>query len=213
MRVDLHVHSKYSPDGILSPKDIVKIAKKRGFNGIAVTDHNTIKGGVKTKEFETDNFKIIVGSEIMTNRGEIIGLFLSEEIESKDMLEVLAKIKDQNGIAIIPHPFDELRHSALHPTVEEAHLIDGIEGFNSRCIFKKYNDKAVEYANKYNLALVAGSDAHFSNEIGNSGISTECENIFEAILNKDVEIFGKKSMLLNHAFTKGLKKWRKIRYG
>jgi len=210
---DLHLHSRYSSDGILDPKTITKIAIRRGFNGIAITDHNTIKGGLKAKEYETKDFKVIIGSEIMTSNGEVIGLFLSEEIRSTDLIEVISTIKDQNGIIIIPHPFDKMRHSALHPTDKCARLVDCIEGFNSRCIFQKYNDKAVEYANKNNLPVVAGSDAHFANEIGNAGIVTESEDLQEAMIKNNIEIFGSRSMLINHAFTKGLKKWRKIRYG
>jgi predicted metal-dependent phosphoesterase TrpH len=213
VKFDLHIHSKYSSDGILDPKKIVKIAIKNNLNGVAITDHNTIQGGLKAKNYETEDFKVIVGSEIMTNQGEIIGLFLSEEIKSTNLIDVIYEIKNQNGITVIPHPFDDMRHSALHPNDEYVSLIDVIEGFNSRCIFQKYNDKAVEYAHKHNLPLVAGSDAHFGNEIGNAGIITESEDLREAIIQKDIEIFGKRSMLTNHVFTKGLKKWRKIRSG
>lgn len=213
LRFDLHTHSKYSSDGVLDPKKIVKTAIKRNLNGIAITDHNTIKGGLKAKEYETKDFKVIVGSEIMTDQGEVIGLFLSEEVKANNLVNVISEIKAQNGIVIIPHPFDEMRHSALYPNEECASLIDCIEGFNSRCVLQKYNDKAVEYANKHNLSLVAGSDAHFANEIGNAGIITESEDLQELIIKKKIEIFGRRSMLLNHAFTKGLKKWRKIRYG
>lgn len=213
LRFDLHTHSKYSSDGVLDPKKIVKTAIRRNLKGIAITDHNTIKGGLKAKEYETKDFKVIVGSEIMTDQGEVIGLFLSEEVKSNNLVNVISEIKAQNGIIIIPHPFDEMRHSALYPNEECAYLIDCIEGFNSRCIFQKYNDKAVEYANKHNLSLVAGSDAHFANEIGNAGIITESEDLQESIIKNKIEIFGRRSMLVNHAFTKGLKKWRKIRYG
>jgi predicted metal-dependent phosphoesterase TrpH len=209
VKFDLHIHSKYSSDGILDPKNIVKIAIKNNLNGVAVTDHNTIQGGLKAKNYETEDFKVIVGSEIMTDQGEIIGIFLSEEIKSTNLIDVIYEIKNQNGITVIPHPFDDMRHSALHPNDEYVSLIDVIEGFNSRCIFQKYNDKAVEYANKHNLPLVAGSDAHFGNEIGNAGIITESEDLREAIIQKDIELFGKRSMLTNHVFTKGLKNGEK----
>jgi|LGVF01.2.fsa_nt_gb predicted metal-dependent phosphoesterase TrpH len=212
MKYDLHIHSKYSSDGVLEPEKIVKIAMKRGLNGIAITDHNTIKGGLKAKKCENEDFTVIVGSEISTERGEIIGLFLEEEIKSKDVPDVISEIKDQNGIIIIPHPFDELRHSAFHPTEEDVEFIDCIEGFNSRCIYQKYNKKAIEFASKHNLTIVAGSDAHFANEIGNAGIITE--DIREAIMKNDVAIFGKRSSLVNHVGTKVLKSWRKaVRFG
>nr|QNO53732.1 error-prone DNA polymerase [Methanosarcinales archaeon ANME-1 ERB6] len=205
MKYDLHIHSKYSSDGVLDPEKIVKIAMKRGLNGFAITDHNTIKGGIKAKRYEREDFKVIIGSEIATERGEIIGLFLEEEIKSKDVQDVISEIKDQNGIIIIPHPFDELRHSAFHPTDEDAKFIDAIEGFNSRCVFQKYNKEAVEFAMKHKLTITGGSDAHFANEIGNGGIITEKEDVRAAIIKNNVRIFGKRSSLVNHVGTKILK--------
>lgn len=214
MKYDLHIHSKYSSDGVLDPEKIVKNAIKKGLDGIAITDHNTIKGGLKAKKYENEDFTVIVGSEISTERGEIIGLFLEEEVKSKDVQDVVSEINEQNGIIIIPHPFDELRHSAFHPTEEDANSIDCIEGFNSRCVFQKYNKKAVEFGTKHGLAITAGSDAHFSNEIGNAGIITEAEDIREAIMKNDIKIFGERSSLVNHVGTKVLKLWRKaVRFG
>ena len=213
MKYDLHIHSRYSSDGVLDPEKIVRIAIKRGLNGIAITDHNTIKGGLEAKRYENEDFKVIVGSEISTDRGEIIGLFLSEEIKSNDVQDVISEIKDQNGIIIIPHPFDELRHSAFHPTEEDTKFIDCIEGFNSRCVFQKYNENAIGFAKNHNLLITAGSDAHFLNEVGNAGIITKTEDIREAILKSDVGIFGKRSPLVNHGLTKALKLWRKTRFG
>jgi predicted metal-dependent phosphoesterase TrpH len=212
-KYDLHIHSSFSSDGTMDTKTIIKLAIKRHLDGIAITDHNTIKGGLEAKKYETKDFKVIVGSEIMTDQGEVIGLFLSEEINAKKLLDVIYEIKAQDGIIVIPHPFDKMRHSALHPNDEYASIIDCIEVFNSRCVFQRYNDKAVEYANKHNLPFVAGSDAHFENEIGNAGIITESEDLREAIIQKNIEIFGKQSTIANHVLTKGLKKWRKIRYG
>lgn len=213
MKHDLHIHSKYSSDGVLDPGKIVRIAMKRELNGIAITDHNTIKGGLEAKKYETEDFKVIVGSEIMTETGEIIGLFISEEIKSTNVPDVISEIKDQNGIIIIPHPFDKLRHSAFHPTEDDTKFIDCIEGFNSRCVSQKYNENAIEFAKKHDLTIIAGSDAHFSNEIGNAGIITETEDVREAILTNGVGIFGKRSPLVNHGLTKTLKLWRKTRFG
>ena len=214
MKYDLHIHSKYSSDGVLEPEKIIKTATKRGLNGIAITDHNTIKGGLEAKKYENEDFKVIVGSEIMTERGEIIGLFLEKEVKSKDVQDVISEIKKQNGIIILPHPFDELRHSAFHPAEEDEKFIDCIEGFNSRCIHQKYNEKAAEFGTKHGLAITAGSDAHFSNEIGNAGIITEAEDIREAIMKNDINIFGERSSLVNHVGTKVLKLWRKtVRFG
>lgn len=208
MKYDLHTHSKYSSDGILEPQKLVKIAAKRGFSGIAVTDHNTIKGGLEAQKYENENFKVFVGSEVMTDKGEIIGLFLSEEIKSNDFYDVVAEIRSQDGLVIVPHPFDEWRSSASL-NKEDYKLVDCIEVFNSRCVKNSFNKKAALFAKSNKIEPIAGSDAHFRNEIGNAGIITGKSEIKEAILKNDLEVFGKRSTPLNHVLTKILKMRRK----
>lgn len=212
MKFDLHVHSIYSKKcGYMEPKHIVKTAVRRGLDGIAITDHETIRGGLKAAEYSEGDFEVITGSEIMTFRGEIIGLFLSEEIHSRDFFGAIEEIQNQNGVVIVPHPFDSLRKSALHPTENDVELIEGIEGFNGRSVFQKSNTEAIEFGTRSKLAITAGSDAHFSNEIGNAGVITNSSDIREAILSRDIEIFGKRNALYNHIFTKGLKACRRIK--
>jgi predicted metal-dependent phosphoesterase TrpH len=80
MKYDFHTHTKYSADGYIEPKILVKVAAKVGLTGIAVTDHNTIKGGLEAKKYENNEIEVIVGSEILTDKGEVIGIFLTEEI-------------------------------------------------------------------------------------------------------------------------------------
>ncbi|WP_406657576.1 PHP domain-containing protein [Methanolobus sp. ZRKC2] len=212
MRFDLHAHTKYSPNcGYMEPKLIVKIAQKKGLHGIAITDHNTIKGGIKSREYADKDLEVIIGSEVMTSRGEVIGLFLSDEIHSTDFLNVVDEIHDQNGIVVIPHPFDTLRKSALWPTEDDVRYFDGVEGFNARNVFQKSNIDAVEFGKKHRLTITAGSDAHFSNEVGNAGVINNNEDIREAILSGHIEIFGERNSLYNHSLTKGLKLCRKIK--
>ena len=96
MIFDLHIHSKYSFDSISEPKKIIKVAKNMGLNGVAITDHNTTKGGLEAKKINRDHdFLVIVGSEISTEIGDITGLFLSEEIKSRNSMEVIEEIKKQ----------------------------------------------------------------------------------------------------------------------
>lgn len=206
----MHIHSKYSHDGLLEPLEIVRIAKKRGLGGIAVTDHNTIRGGLEAKEYETKDFKIIVGAEIMTERGEITGLFLSTEVKSRHFHEVITEIRAQHGLVIVPHPFDRLRRSAFHITEEDVGFVDAIEGFNSRCISQKYNQNAVTFAAQHNLPIVGGSDAHYANEIGLGGIDICSGDIRKAIMGSNLTLFGKRSSVINHARTKIGKFWRRI---
>jgi len=133
----MHVHSKYSHDGVLEPETIIKTAKKRGLRGVAITDHNTIMGALNAKKHKTSDFEVVIGSEIKTERGEIIGLFLQKDIVSRKAYEVIKEVKDQGGIVVVPHPFDKLRKTRFILKDEDVRLIDCIEVFNSRCLFQK----------------------------------------------------------------------------
>ena len=208
-RYDLHLHSKYSYDSVSEPKSIVSIAKSLGLDGIAVTDHNTIKGGLATKEFETLDFEVIVGTEIHTDEGDVIGLYLSEEIIARNLIEVIDEMRAQGATIIIPHPFDENRDSALHPKDDVARLVDGVEGYNSRCRNQLYNELAVTYANTHNLAVVAGSDAHCTREIGNAWTIFDSD-LREAIVQRKTQIYGVPSHLVNRWLSKSIKKLKLI---
>jgi len=209
MRIDLHIHSKYSDDGVLDPEEIVRVARERDLDGIAITDHNTIRGGQEAKKYETKDFKVITGAEIMTDKGEITGLFLSKEVKSRCFQDAIAEIKAQGGIVVVPHPFDRLRHSRFCITSEYADLVDAIEGFNSRCVLQRYNTKALEFAAEHNLSVVGGSDAHYANEIGLGGVIIHSDDVRKAILQSNLRLFGKRSPVINHVRTKIRKLWRK----
>jgi predicted metal-dependent phosphoesterase TrpH len=172
MIFELHIHSKFSFDSLLSPEGIVKTAKKRGLNGIAVTDHNTIKGGLEAQRINNDGeFMVIVGAEINTDAGDVIGLFLNEEIKSRMFREVIDEIRSQDGVVVLPHPFrghklsDELISS-----------VDAIESFNSRTGTVE-NQRAKELVRKYKKTSVAGSDAHFLSEIGLASTQVDCSSL------------------------------------
>ncbi|HQE50405.1 MAG TPA: PHP domain-containing protein, partial [Fervidobacterium sp.] len=155
--IDLHIHSKYSFDSLLSPRTILKVAKKKGLTGIAVTDHNTIRGGLEVRKINKDrDFTVIVGSEIQTDIGDIIGLCVNEEIKSRISIEVIEEIKDQGGYVVLPHPF---RGHKLNQYIIE--LSDAVEVFNGRSTAEE-NFKALELAKRYNKPFTAGSDAHFA---------------------------------------------------
>lgn len=162
MIYDLHVHSKYSYDSILELKTILKIAKKRKLDGIAITDHNTIKGGVAAlQENRNPCLDVIVGAEIKTDIGDVIGLYLEEEIHSRVFHDVVEEIHDQNGIAVLAHPFRN-RSNYLQ---NELHDVDLIEGFNARSS-KRANLEAQKLALSAGKMMTAGSDAHNFFEIG-----------------------------------------------
>jgi predicted metal-dependent phosphoesterase TrpH len=166
VRVDLHNHTHYSPDSILSPKQFVREATRRGLDVVAVTDHNTIRGALAVRELA--DFPVIVGEEVRSKDGEILGLFLSDEIpKGLSAGDTIARIKNQGGIVGVPHPFDSLR-SALREDALLAYIdqIDFIEGLNARMVFPSHNEKAREFAAARNLPVSAGSDAHSPWEVG-----------------------------------------------
>ncbi len=160
IRVDLHNHTHFSRDSILSPERFVSEARRRGLDCVAVTDHNTIRGALAVREIA--EFPVIIGEEVRSADGEILGLFLSEEVpKGLSGSETIARIKAQGGIVGIPHPFDHLR-LALHRIEIEKFVdqIDFIEGLNARMVFPAHNDRAREFAAAHHLPVSAGSDAH-----------------------------------------------------
>jgi len=121
IKIDLHVHSKYSFDSRLEPKTIIEIAKKRNLDGIAITDHDSLKGSIEAKEIAKD-LLIIEGSEINTISGEILAYGIQEEIKPKlPIEETIDQIHEQGGIAVTPHPYDLFRNR-LHKNI-----VKGIE--------------------------------------------------------------------------------------
>lgn len=184
MIFDLHIHSKYSFDSISEPKCVLRAAKKKGLNGIAITDHNTIKGGIETIKINQDrNFLIIIGAEIATEIGDIIGLFLEEEIKSRDSIEVIEEIHRQGGIAVLPHPYKG--HTLNEELIRK---IDVIEAFNSRASAEN-NKKARMLAKQYKKSIIAGSDAHFCSDIGTSKIKLNSRDVRNEIFNTGVKLY------------------------
>lgn len=163
MIIDFHVHTHFSYDSFMKPEKILSVAKQRGLDGIVICDHNTVQGALEVQRMNRDNdFTVIVGAEIATNVGDVTGIFLSEEIESRNFTEVVQKIKKQGGKVILNHPYKGHDLSQINFS-----LIDFIEGYNAR-LSEADNRKAVELARKYSIPLIAGSDAHLYAEIGNA---------------------------------------------
>ena len=186
LKIDLHVHSKYSRDCRMEPEDILKTAERAGLDGVAITDHNTVKGGIEASKIKSD-IEVIVGSEVRTDRGEVIGYFLNEEIEKRELFEVIDAIREQGGTVCIPHPYDLFRIYNLKPKSDVLKAVDCIEVLNSRCVVDAFNKKARRLAREHGLGMTAGSDAHTISEIGASGVIVDSP---EEIGSNNVEIFG-----------------------
>src|SRR5690242_17273178 len=134
IRADFHNHTHYSPDSILSPRAFVRDARSRGLTTAAITAHNTIRGALVVRDLA--DFPLLLGEEVRSADGEVLGLFLSEDVP-RDLpaSETIARIKHQGGIVGVPHPFDSLR-SALREDVMLALIdqIDFIEALNARMV-------------------------------------------------------------------------------
>ena len=169
---ELHAHSTCS-DGWLRPEEIPGLAKKKGLDIVAVTDHASIEGGIRAKEAmkESDAF-VIPGMEITLPGGHILAYFLRDEIKPGVIHEVIKNIREQDGIAVLAHPvhypvLGRIRGKGVTiPKPEDLSLFDAVEIFNSRNS-KKANQKILELCKSNDVRLMtAGSDAHFPFEFG-----------------------------------------------
>ncbi len=169
LKADLHVHTEYSMDCFTPLEKIITRCLEVGINCIAITDHGTAEGALKMQSLAP--FKVIVAEEILTPHGEIIGMFLKESIPSGLSLEqTISRIKAQDALVCLPHPFDSFRASALGANVVETLIgrIDIIEVINARSPARRDLDTARAFAEKYSIPGSAGSDAHTPTEIGNT---------------------------------------------
>jgi len=205
MRIDLHVHSIYSRhwffgyDSLNTPKEMIKAAIKRSLNGLAITDHNTVKGSLVAKRIakKYKDFIIITGSEIKTKDGEVTALGIKENVPlGLSLEETIEKIHDLGGIAIAPHPFG--KYFFRKCVGEKAVNADAIEVFNST-LTNNANKRALILAQKFKKPKTAGSDAHSIREVGNAGIICN-SNPIEDILKGKVKIFGKYTSLIDIAY-------------
>lgn len=203
LKADFHIHTKYSPCSNMKPRDVVKTAIAKGYDVIGVVDHNNIKGGIETRKIAGKKILVIPGEEIMTNYGEII-VFLSDGKYNKNLIDICERAKDLNHFLVIPHPFDFLRFRTClrHHIKKIKNFIDAIEVFNSRTLLNKFNLMAKEYAIKNKIPPIAGSDAHFLEEIGNVKVYLDCKKNISSVLkyirSNKIKFEGKRSPIFVH---------------
>ena len=170
--VDLHVHTSASFDSIASPESIVRAAAERGLTHLAITDHDRIEGAIAAREIArtaAPELTVIVGQEVKTRHGDIIGVFLDRDVPSGlPPTEAIAEIRSQGGLVGIPHPFDRFRGSLLNEVLlgSLAPLVDWVETHNARIMVGNGNEQAAAFALAHDLPGVAVSDAHSAMEIG-----------------------------------------------
>ncbi|MEM5778277.1 MAG: PHP domain-containing protein [Candidatus Aenigmatarchaeota archaeon] len=203
MKIDCHCHTIYSKhffwgyDALNTPEQMIKAAMKKGLDGLAITDHDSVKGSLIAKKIAKKyKFTIITGSEISTKLGDFLALGIDEDIPKKLSLEeTLEKIHELGGIGVAPHPFG--RYLFRKCVKENSKEADAIEVFNSSLNFMQ-NKKALEFAKKYKKPITAGSDAHSVREVGNAGIICDDDPI-ESILKNKVKIFSKYTTFIEFA--------------
>jgi predicted metal-dependent phosphoesterase TrpH len=172
--VDLHMHTNASHDCRVAPELLLEHAEAEGLGAIAITDHNVFHGAQQVVELARDrDIVVIPGEEVKTDgQGEVIGLFLKEEIpRGLSFGDTIAAIKAQGGLVYLPHPFDRM-HAIPDAATLHGHLsqIDVFEVYNARLLFETYNDEALRFARKYNLVMGAGSDAHVLQGLGTGAV-------------------------------------------
>lgn len=196
----MHTHSSHSCDCLFSPKTMVEAAYKKGTDGIALTDHNSIDGWTEAEQAckEMGMF-FIRGEEIYLTEnnkiiGEVLAYFIHSHIDykNKTVEQIVKEIKGQGGIAILAHPYHARK--PFKDIDKYLHLFDGIEIYNSRLRSQKRIDKTVALVKKYDVSYTAGSDAHSPFGIGNGYLespATNLEDFRKDILNKNTKWGGK----------------------
>ncbi|MEI2612612.1 MAG: PHP domain-containing protein [Candidatus Promineifilaceae bacterium] len=184
MKVDLHCHTEASHDCITPLADIPQKCQAMDIHVQAITDHDQIWGAQKLQELVGADpglgLTIIVGEEISTAEGEIIGLFLHDRIEpGLTAAETISQIRAQNGLVLLPHGFDPLKRFRLRPEIREqlAGEFDIIETFNARISRPRWNQAAVTWCVHHGTLMSAGSDAHRLVDIGAAWVELDRQPI------------------------------------
>jgi predicted metal-dependent phosphoesterase TrpH len=168
VRVDLHSHTMWSGDSTTTPEEIAHAVEAAGIDVLCITDHNAVAGAQRLRsELQC---RVVVGEELRTTAGEVIGLFLTERVPmGMAPVATAHAIRDQGGVVYIPHPFDPMRRNLSEAALielTEAGLVDAIEVLNSKTSLVSLNQRARDFAVAHGLRAGAGSDAHVPLAIG-----------------------------------------------
>jgi len=218
---DLHLHTCYSHDCATQLKDVVRRCREAGLDCVAVTDHNTIAGALRLRD--SGEFRVIVGEEISTGEGEMLGLFLTEAIpRGLTALDTIERVQAQGGLTCIPHPLGRrpffssgemgfrcdgrfkpapgLKHANKLLTEDVLARVDMLEAINSRTPFSSTWDAMRRLVEVCGLPATAGSDAHSAQEIGHARVVMDdfhdAQSFLAAI--RDGQVSGSRSSHLVH---------------
>jgi len=209
MKIEMHAHTFYSDDAIVSPEELVRTAKLRGLNAVAVTDHDTTKAWKRAfpagRKYGMD---VIPAEEIKVFHdgrkiGEVLAYFISEQVNPGEFLEVKDAIKEQGGVMVVAHPFDRFRNSFRMLEEYKKHM-DGIEAFNARVLLNSFNTKARHFAQANSFGITGGSDSHCKYEIGHAFTVAEISDISDlpkALRKKQTRAYGKRTNPFIHSLS------------
>ena len=202
MEVDLHIHTRYSPDSRSRPEDIIKRAVTLGLGAIAVTDHDSLKGAAAATKLAPDSLIVVPGMELKTEKGDLLALFVSQEVRSKTFADAVDEIRSDDGIAIVPHPGESPKM-----TRRDIALADGLEVFNAT-LSPRDNRRSLEYATELRMPGFSSSDAHLVMEIGNGTTrvqdSSSLEELRKGLLANPVVLKTIRSNVLIHRMNQAL---------
>lgn len=168
VRVDFHTHTMWSGDSTTTVEEFAEGVAASGIDVVCVTDHSAVEGAQHLAGVL--DCRVVVGEEMRTHAGELIGLFLTERVpQGLPPVEAARRIRDQGGLVYIPHPFDEMRNNLSTDVLDDlvgAGEVDGIEVLNAKTSLRSLNRRAADYAAEHDLAPGAGSDAHVAEALG-----------------------------------------------
>jgi len=173
IRIELHCHTHYSIDSLMRPERLLEICRRRGLERLAITDHNSIAGALEAAALEPQ--LVIIGEEIATTEGELLGYYLQEEIPAGlAPAQAIARLREQGALISVSHPCDRFRSGAwkLDDLQRILPHVDALEVFNARTMKAADNRAAEDIASGAGLLATAGSDAHAYVEVGRSGMLT-----------------------------------------
>ncbi|MEM4332080.1 MAG: PHP domain-containing protein [Candidatus Micrarchaeia archaeon] len=205
MKVEMHAHTHYSSDGLITLSEARKAIKSGKVDVIAITDHDTVAGWreFKGKEFIKGIEKTI--EEDDGSKFHLLIYFLNSDIPHKKFYEVIDDARDQDAFVAIAHPYDTLRKAPNPEKLDEyGRYVDGVECINARMCIPRGNKKALEFASRHNLIKIAGSDAHHWSEIGTAYVEANAGSVeeFRKMLKLGrVEIKGGLSPIYVHTFS------------
>ncbi|MCW5877071.1 MAG: PHP domain-containing protein [Anaerolineales bacterium] len=166
LTIETHCHTHASPDSRVRPADLVSAARRRGLDRVIITDHWSIDGALEARELDPE--LVIVGEEVMTDKGELLAAYVSEHIpKGTPYREAIARLREQGAFISVSHPCDPRRSYWSPEELDElGGLVDAFETFNARNLRPAYNQAAAALAARHGLPGTAGSDAHTLVELG-----------------------------------------------